>query len=448
MGHHSSSTTTNHSRPLRSPSPRSKRLKKTQSDKERGHERESERERFHESGRGRGSDREDRNERSHASAAVNTKPLDEVKNLRGAEQMGLMGTEIDIDIIEARITSMLILLQSECGVLQRLIYKNKNQHRRCSYFQRLLKVRRDLKLLQLANVEELVTSCVLVLKGDKPKQKVHLLESLKWRKCDNGKHNFMERLLGVARLLAEMVEPILKAATEISVLFARTFFMPFSVILMALLARLRVLVQQILLDVVTFFNMVASLSKKKQSIKITHEGVEVFREFYPVSEDFVMLECDWKVDKFILLERKNKRENESQGEDSGGNVFVQASPIKYTCMEYFIGDNQLVPEKVEADASAKEDTSDVKDMNTDLLTSMMQIDKGKDTVCSEEGGESQSNTKAFFMESSLLQSSTTGKSHSSSKKAAFISIENPKSAPQSAKSTSLLTANATNGKLK
>ncbi|KOM51416.1 hypothetical protein LR48_Vigan09g007500 [Vigna angularis] len=36
---------------------------------------------------------------------------------------------------------------------------------------------------------------------------------LKRRKCDGEKHNFMERLLGAARLLAEMVEPILKAAS-------------------------------------------------------------------------------------------------------------------------------------------------------------------------------------------------------------------------------------------
>ncbi|XP_019433002.1 PREDICTED: uncharacterized protein LOC109339924 isoform X2 [Lupinus angustifolius] len=171
MGHHSS-TTTNHSPPTRYLSPRSKRLKRTQSDKERGRERESERSNVSE--RGRGSDREDRNGRIHASAAVNAKPLDEVTNSRRAEHTGLMGTEIDV--IEARVTSMLILLQSECGVLQRLVYKNKNQHRRCSYFQRLLKVRRDLKLLQSANIEELVTSCFLVLKGDRPKQKVHLLE--------------------------------------------------------------------------------------------------------------------------------------------------------------------------------------------------------------------------------------------------------------------------------
>ncbi|KAK7305057.1 hypothetical protein VNO77_42956 [Canavalia gladiata] len=42
---------------------------------------------------------------------------------------------------------------------------------------------------------------------------VYFCVSLKRRKCDNEKHNFMERLLGAARLLAEMVEPILKAAS-------------------------------------------------------------------------------------------------------------------------------------------------------------------------------------------------------------------------------------------
>ncbi|KAI4306065.1 hypothetical protein L6164_029376 [Bauhinia variegata] len=132
----------------------------------------------------------------------------------------VMGSEIDI--LEGRLTSLLHQLQSECGILNRMIYKNKNQHRRCSYFQYLLKVRRDVRLLQLANLEEIVRSCFLVIRGDRPKQKVHLLESLKRRKCDGEKYNFMERLLGVARLLAQMVEPMLKAATypsTVSMLF-------------------------------------------------------------------------------------------------------------------------------------------------------------------------------------------------------------------------------------
>ncbi|XP_004511431.1 uncharacterized protein [Cicer arietinum] len=365
-----------------------------------------------------------------------------------------MGTEFET--VEGRITSMLSHLQSEYGILERLVYKNKNQHRRCSYFQHLLKVRRDLKLLQLANLEELVTSCFFVIKGDRPKQKIHLLESLKRRKCNDERHNFLERLLGSARLLAEMVEPILKAATEISVLFARSFFMGLSVTIMALLARLRVLVQQILLDVVYLFNMVSSLSRNKQSVKITHERIEVFREFYPVSDDYVTLECVWKSDKYILHERKHKRESESRGEDSGGNLCVQASSVNYNTIESILGDDQLVPDKGEVDAALKEDPPHVKDMNidlvnTDLLTSLSKFDDVKETVfSSEEGRQNHCAAKVSFCESSpeggshaLPQSSTSGKFYSSSKKVAFVSIKNPTLVPESVQSSiSVLTSNA------
>ncbi|XP_059444993.1 uncharacterized protein LOC132176727 [Corylus avellana] len=112
-----------------------------------------------------------------------------------------MGSEIEK--LEESLTSILGLLQVECGILERMVYKNKNQHRRCSYFQYLLKVRRDLRLLQSAKLEELVDSCFLVITGKRPKQKVHILESLKRRKCNSGKHNFMERLLGAVRLISQ-----------------------------------------------------------------------------------------------------------------------------------------------------------------------------------------------------------------------------------------------------
>ncbi|KAL5078206.1 hypothetical protein RYX36_017190 [Vicia faba] len=362
--------------------------------------------------------------------------------------------DTEFETVEGRLTLMLPQLQCECGILERLVYKNKNQHRRCSYFHHLLKVRRDLRLLRLVNLEELVTSCFNVIKDDRPKQKIHLLESLKRRKYNDEKLNFLERLLGSARLLEEMVEPMLKAATEISVLFARSFFMGLSVTIMALLARLRVLVQQILLDVVYLFNMVSSLSKKKQSVKITHNGIEVFREFYPVSDDddCVTLECVWNSDKYILYERKHKRENESQcDEDSGGNLSVQTSGVNYNTIESILGDDQLEPERGEADTAAGEDPPHVKDINTDSLTSSMQIDDVKEMTVfsSEEGGEN-STTKALICESSpegdlhaLPKSSTSGKLQSCSKKVAFMSIKNPTLASQSVQSSvSMLTSNA------
>ncbi|KAI8009726.1 hypothetical protein LOK49_LG06G00542 [Camellia lanceoleosa] len=248
-----------------------------------------------------------------------------------------MGSEIEI--VEERLKSFLGQLQTECGILDRIVYKNKNQHRRCSYFQYLLKVRRDLRLLQSAHIEEIVSSSFQVIHGTKPTQKVQLLESLKRRKCDSGKHNFLERLLGAARLVSQMVEPMLKAATEISTLLARSFFMGFSVTILALLARLRVLVQQILLDVVTVFNMVSSLSQKEQSVKLTHEGFEVFTEYYPMNDQAVLLDCVWETDKFVLHERINKSQTECRDRETR-EVSREASAIQYQSIEVLLGDDE------------------------------------------------------------------------------------------------------------
>ncbi|KAG8658152.1 hypothetical protein MANES_03G127300v8 [Manihot esculenta] len=247
-----------------------------------------------------------------------------------------MGTEIEI--AEDRLKSFLAQLKAECGVFERIVYKNKNQHRRSSYFQYLLKVRRDLRLLQSAKLDELLDSCFHVITGRKPQQKLHFLESLKWRKVDRGVPNFMERLLGAARILSQMVEPMLKAATEVSVLLARSFFMGFSLTILALLARLRVLVQQILLDVVSVFNTVYSLSQKKQSIKITKEGIEVFREYYPTNKEFVTLECVWDTDKFVLLERTQKSDTESQV-GTLGEASIETAALQYKSIESFLGDD-------------------------------------------------------------------------------------------------------------
>ncbi|XP_057464331.1 uncharacterized protein LOC130754189 isoform X2 [Actinidia eriantha] len=246
----------------------------------------------------------------------------------------------EIEIVEPRLNSFLGQLQVEFVILDRLVYKNKNQHRHCSYFQYLLKVRRDLRLLQSAHLEEIFSSCFLVIHGTRPKQKVQLLESLKKRKCHSGKHNFLERLLGAARLLSQMVEPMLKAATEISTLLARSFFMGFSLTVLALLARLRVLVQQILLDAVTVFNMVSSLSQKEQSVKLTQEGFEVFREYYPMNERAVLLDCVWETDKFVLHESFSRSEPEREDRDIR-EVSVGASSIQYQSIEVLLGDDEF-----------------------------------------------------------------------------------------------------------
>ncbi|EPS64522.1 hypothetical protein M569_10260, partial [Genlisea aurea] len=118
----------------------------------------------------------------------------------------------EIEKAEERLKSFSYQLSTECGILERLVYKHKNQHRRCHYFQYILKVRRDLKLLKMAKLDEILGSSFIVITDRRPNQKVQLLESLKRKRSGHDKCNFLERLLGASRLLSQMVEPLVKAA--------------------------------------------------------------------------------------------------------------------------------------------------------------------------------------------------------------------------------------------
>lgn len=63
---------------------------------------------------------------------------------------------------------------------------------------------------------------------------------------------------------------------------------------------------------------------------------QVYREFYPEIEGFVTLECEWRIDKFVLLERTNKseiRDPEGDGQDAS----VRDSSVQYNSLESFLG---------------------------------------------------------------------------------------------------------------
>ncbi|CAN1242872.1 hypothetical protein LINPERPRIM_LOCUS5482 [Linum perenne] len=337
-----------------------------------------------------------------------------------------MGSEIESGL-EEKLKSLLEQLQAECGVFERIVYKNKNQHRRCSYFQYLLKVRRDLRLLQSAKLDELVVSCFHVITGRKPKQKMYLLESLKWSKSASGVPNFMERLVGAARLLSQMVEPILKAAMEVSVLLARSFFMEFSLAVLALLARLRVLVQQILLDVVSLSNTVSSISQNKQSVKINQKGIEVFREYYPSNKEFISLECVWKVDKFVLLERVHKsdvkEDEQSIREPNDGR-----KAIRYRSIQAFLRDDEDV-EKMEED-QPKIECSSLMEKGEDLTVIPSTSNENEHQDCIQmrdvqQVGESPE--KGGHLNATLSSSSDAKPSppNLNSRQVAFVSVKRP-----------------------
>ncbi|CAM8978726.1 unnamed protein product [Rhodiola kirilowii] len=243
----------------------------------------------------------------------------------------MASNENECGIVE-RLNSFLTRLQSEYAIFDQIVYMNKNQHCRGSYFQYLMKVRRDLRLLQSFRLEEILTLCFYMIDEKKPKQKVFALEILKKSMLNNGKLNYMERLLGAARLLSQMAEPMLKASSKISIVLAQSFFMSFSVTVLAIIARLRVLVQQILLDVVSVFNTVSSIYRKQQSINII-QGVDVFRESYPKHKEMITLECVWETDKFVLIEWTHEVEIIAQ------DMLPIASTVKYASLEAFLEDD-------------------------------------------------------------------------------------------------------------
>ncbi|PPS00650.1 hypothetical protein GOBAR_AA20017 [Gossypium barbadense] len=344
-----------------------------------------------------------------------------------------MDSEID-STKEEKLKSLLGQLEVECGIFERIVYKNKNQHRRkdnAQFEKRCLiaekaegrekdiitirselflsvvflkkervkilvsQVRRDLRLLKSANLEELISYCFLVITGIRPKQKVQLLES------------------------------------EISTLVARSFFMGFSLTVLALLARLRVLVQQILLDTVPVFNTVSSLSQKKQSIKITHQGIEVYREFFPKKEDFVTLECVWNTDKFVLVERTNRCEIEMQERGNDGEVSAGGNAVQYETIESFLGDEPTA-EKADAETSPPMKGS-ITDITIDHDGEKMQVENvaenGDDAVFLENS-ELKNVSQAYSVADACTSAiSDSLKVMSNTRKVAFVSVKRPASSP-------------------
>uniref|UniRef100_A0A7C9DMA7 Nucleolus and neural progenitor protein-like N-terminal domain-containing protein n=1 Tax=Opuntia streptacantha TaxID=393608 RepID=A0A7C9DMA7_OPUST len=345
-----------------------------------------------------------------------------------------------VDVLEERIKSFLCQLEAESSILERIVYKNKNQHRRCFYFQYLLKVRRDLKLLHSVQLDELLDSCFHVISGRKAKQKANLLESLKRNRHGTGKFNFLERLLGAARLLSEMVEPMLKAAIEISTLLARSFFMGFSLMTLALLARLRVLVQQMLLDVVTVFNEVCSIAQKKQSIKITQDGIEVFREYYPAMEEVVMLECVWKTDKFVLRETVSKCVMEHQAGSLEAEKTPAGKSVRYRSIEAFLGDDEIDPEKSNAEENGEERVSNLKRKQPESPSNKTDYDEQLQASQNPENGSEDiiQPSKTVVLEGSSASSPISNLSKATSlsnKRVAFISVNKPAQSASNAATT-------------
>ncbi|KAG5597838.1 hypothetical protein H5410_039070 [Solanum commersonii] len=216
---------------------------------------------------------------------------------------------------------------------------------------------------------------------------------------------------------------------EISTLLARSFFMGFSLTVLSLLSRIRVLVQQMLLDVVCVFNNVSSLSQREQAIKLTQDGFEVFREYFPPKQLVIFLECIWESDKYILVERQNQKDVGSQEKEVGEDVSVEASKVQYESIELFLGDDK--PGQTASKDSA-EDGQTIKDNDiVDSLEDPIQDSNDEsraqvDSTIAGPSGNSFDAPEAGALPSTSPDKNPAKAKHGSRNGVAFVSVKRPK----------------------
>ncbi|KAK8946488.1 hypothetical protein KSP39_PZI006786 [Platanthera zijinensis] len=291
--------------------------------------------------------------------------------------------------LEERLKSLLAQLTTESGILERIVHKSKNQHRGSLYFQALLKVRRDLRLLQSAGLGQILDAFVPIIKGTSPVENARHTKRNK-KKCLQGKHTYQNRLLGVARLLSQMVEPILKAAIQISLLLAKSFFMGFSLTILACLARLRVLVQQACV------------------------------EYYTAGGGVPTLECIWEVDKYVLREISQFHAAKIPEEE---RAFPLESRIEYEPLELLGQVSEIVDKEIALEKTPFHEPQPLSILPSNRLsTSYVSI---KSTDC-----KNSPNAEPAFgpsVDKDLFVSSLTQKSQTElRKRAAFVAVQIPK----------------------
>ncbi|MCO5561477.1 hypothetical protein L7F22_015098 [Adiantum nelumboides] len=223
--------------------------------------------------------------------------------------------ELALQKTEHRVQEALLQLTNETIIFERLMYKSVNQHRRALYFRRLCQVRRDLRLLQSAKLTELIQNVLKYIANNSRKP---LLEEGRQQSKERQSEVFdlRRRLYGVVRLLdQQMYDPILNASLQVAGLLGRTFFMPFALTALSMLARIQILVLQCLHDVSMIYDNFSEWASKK-------ELIDPYLQTLPFS---VM--CNWDGKK-LSLAAQHDSVNQGFVEDQHGRKYtVLESPV-------------------------------------------------------------------------------------------------------------------------
>ncbi|KAL4437263.1 hypothetical protein ABPG75_004402 [Micractinium tetrahymenae] len=155
----------------------------------------------------------------------------------------------------------------EAQLLEKLLYKNANQHRGAQHFQRLQEVRRLLSLLRSQQLDRRVGALHEALaaaqqRGSLPRGSVLMAYGGDQRRVPSHQAaSGVLRILGTACQLIEQLAPaVQRASLQLLAQLAHSFFMPLCLTALAALARIQVLAGQLLLDVVRAYNALAEVA--------------------------------------------------------------------------------------------------------------------------------------------------------------------------------------------
>ncbi|CAI2167835.1 9477_t:CDS:2 [Funneliformis geosporum] len=150
-----------------------------------------------------------------------------------------------------QLTSQVIIFQKneiwdESNILERLYYKNKNQHQRSIYFRKIVEIRRILKRIKEMEINELMSGFI----GNFYSTKIGKTQNT-WDQVPSQEMVVfvMNRLICVALLMNKALDTFIDAFDTFNALLRQTEFMSFALTCLAILARLNILTRVLLEEI-------------------------------------------------------------------------------------------------------------------------------------------------------------------------------------------------------